>query len=71
MFDQNKTIEKFPMVLDGLELNRLRDQIPRLPNLYLHTGFGGRGYVLAPYTAQLLVSHMIDGTQLSEGEPTL
>jgi tRNA 5-methylaminomethyl-2-thiouridine biosynthesis bifunctional protein len=62
MVDLQQLAQKYPQRGNGLKLPL--DKIPLIPNLWVCTGFGGRGFVTAPYSAWLLSEAILKG-QLS------
>jgi tRNA 5-methylaminomethyl-2-thiouridine biosynthesis bifunctional protein len=64
IIDSEKTIAKFPYLLNGTNVDSKR--FTRFKNLYLLTGVGGRGFVLAPYLAKQLVEYIINGKDIDE-----
>jgi len=64
LIDSTKTIEEFPYLKNGTNVNPTR--FSRYKNLFILNGVGGRGFVLAPYLAQKLVEKMIQNESLEE-----
>lgn len=64
VIDAKKTLEEFPYLINGTTVDSTR--FTRLPNCFLSTGVGGRGYVLAPYLAQTLVNNIIHNKAIDE-----
>lgn len=62
MPDVAKTFELFPSLLDGTRIDPKR--VPIIPNLFVHTAHGGRGFVTAPTTAKMLADQVINGTEI-------
>ncbi|MDB4257372.1 FAD-binding oxidoreductase [Arcobacteraceae bacterium] len=64
VIDGKKTIAKFPYLINGTNVDNKR--FTRFKNLYVLTGVGGRGFVLAPYLAKQLVEHIVNGKELDK-----
>jgi len=58
IIDGDKTLKEFPYLKNGTNVKE--DRFTRYNNLYIINGVGGRGFVLAPYLAKVLVEHIID-----------
>ncbi len=58
LIDSKKTLDNFPHLVNG---SFIKDKmLSQLENLYVLNGVGGRGYVLSPYLAYLLVESIIN-----------
>jgi glycine/D-amino acid oxidase-like deaminating enzyme len=57
-----KTLQEFPYLKHGTNVNEKR--FTKYKNLYCLNGVGGRGFVLAPYLANVLADFIIDGKKL-------
>jgi len=64
VIDSAKTIEEFPYLKNGTNVNSIR--FSRYKNLFILNGVGGRGFVLAPYLAQKLVEKIVQNKSLEE-----
>lgn len=64
IIDSKKTIAEFPYLINGTNVDSKR--FSRFKNLYVLTGVGGRGFVLAPYLAKELAEHIVNGKELDE-----
>ena len=58
VIDAKKTLTKYPYIKTG-------SKVPpklciRYPNLYIHSGFGARAYVITPYSAKILSDFIVD-----------
>jgi len=59
--DVEKTIEKYPNIKKGAK------KVPIYhPNLYLLNGLGGRGFVFAPYLANILKNYILHKKEIPE-----
>ena len=58
IIDGLKTLKEFPYLKNGTNVNS--DRFIRYKNLYILNGVGGRGFVLAPYLANMLVEYIIN-----------
>ncbi len=68
LVDSNKTIEEFPYLKNGTNVNPAR--FTRYKNLFICNGVGGRGFVLAPYLAKKLVENIVNNEPLDESIKT-
>ena len=64
IIDSAKTLDDFPYLVNGTHVESKR--FTRFSNAYVLTGVGGRGFVLAPYLANLLVNSIIDNKELDK-----
>jgi len=58
IIDARKTLKEFPYLKNGTNVNSKR--YTRYKNCFILNGVGGRGFVLAPYLANILVEHIIN-----------
>ena len=65
IIDSKKTLEEFPYLINGTHVESKR--FSRVKNGYILTGLGGRGFVLAPYLAKLLVENIINNKEIESG----
>jgi tRNA 5-methylaminomethyl-2-thiouridine biosynthesis bifunctional protein len=59
-----KTLKNFPYLVNGTHVPP--ERFSRYSNLYIMNGVGGRGFVLAPYLAKILVENIINGIETDE-----
>jgi len=64
IIDSKKTLEEFPYLINGTNVDPTR--FTRFKNAYVLTGVGGRGFVLAPYLANVLVNNIIDSKEIDK-----
>lgn len=64
IIDSTKTLADFPYLVNGTHVDSTR--FTRFTNAYVLTGVGGRGFVLAPYLASLLVNSIIENKELDK-----
>jgi len=64
LVDSKKTIEEFPTLLNGENINS--SKYTKYKNLYILNGVGGRGFVLAPYLAKVLIDNIVNGIKIDE-----
>ena len=64
IIDAKKTLEEFPYLKNGTHVKS--ERFTRYDNLYILNGLGGRGFVLAPYLAKMLVDNIINNTPVDE-----
>lgn len=58
LIDSKKTLDNFPHLVNG---SFVKDKmLSQIENLYVLNGVGGRGYVLSPYLAYLLVESIVN-----------
>ena len=62
VLDVDKTLEKYPYIKTGSKVPK--EMLHRYPNLYIHTGHGARGFVLAPYTAKILSAYLVNKQEI-------
>ncbi len=58
LIDSKKTLDNFPHLVNGSFIKD--NMLTQIENLYVLNGVGGRGYVLSPYLAYLLVESIIN-----------
>ena len=64
VINSKKTIEDYPYLKNGTKVpNKL---FSRYDNMYILNGVGGRGFVLSPYLAKVLVDSLVKGTSIDE-----
>lgn len=64
VIDSSKTIEEFPYLKNGTNVNPSR--FTRYKNIFILNGVGGRGFVMAPYLAKRLVENIVNNEPLEE-----
>lgn len=62
IIDSTETLKEFPHLKNGTYVNPNR--FTRFNNLYILNGVGGRGFVLAPYLANILVEHICNNQNI-------
>jgi len=62
LINAKASIKKYPGIAKGQKIPI--DKLVFYKNIFLHTGFGGRGFVLAPYMAKKLVDFIVDKKSL-------
>lgn len=62
LIDSQKTLQEFPYLKNGTHVNEKR--FVRYNNLYIINGVGGRGFVLSPYLANILVEYIIKDKEI-------
>lgn len=67
--DVERAFAEHPALKHGTRLER--EKIPFHPGLFVHTGHGGRGFVTAPHTGELLARHILAGEPMPESLDTL
>ena len=64
LIDSQRTIKEYPHLKNG---SFIKDEmLLSVENLFVLNGVGGRGYVLSPYLANILVEHIIKNDSLSK-----
>ena len=56
IIDVKKTLEKYPYIKKGSKVPK--EKHIYYPNLFVHSGLGARGFVLAPTTSKILAEHI-------------
>ncbi|MDR0467308.1 MAG: hypothetical protein LBG67_00480, partial [Campylobacteraceae bacterium] len=69
VINSKETLKKFPEIFHGVRVDEEKFIFHK--NLWLHTGHGARGFVLAPYTAKELYFQMFEKENFKEKEITL
>ena len=64
LIDSKKTLDMFPYLKKGTKVPS--EKFIRYKNLFVINGLGGRGFVLSPYLAKLLKSHIKENLLLNE-----
>ena len=64
IINSKKTLEEFPYLKNGTHVEPRR--FKRFKNAYILTGVGGRGFVLAPYLAKVLVENILKDVPLDK-----
>jgi glycine/D-amino acid oxidase-like deaminating enzyme len=64
IINSKKTILDFPYLKNGTNVQN--ERFTRYDNLYILNGVGGRGFVLAPYLANLLVENIVNHKPIDE-----
>lgn len=59
-----QTLSDFPQLKNGTHVRS--ERFTYHPNLFILNGLGGRGFVLAPYLANMLVEHLLNQTPINE-----
>ena len=62
VIDPEKTLDAYPYIQKGSKVPE--SKYITHPNLYIHTALASRGFVFAPYNAQLLATHILDGKEI-------
>jgi len=68
IIDGKRTLEEFPYLVNGTHVEAKR--FTRFKDAYIFTGVGGRGFVLAPYLAKVLVENIVNGTKIDKSIST-
>ncbi len=64
LIDSSSTIKEYPHLVNG---SFIKDEMLKsYDNLYVINGVGGRGFVLSPYLANMLVENIINGTEIDK-----
>jgi tRNA 5-methylaminomethyl-2-thiouridine biosynthesis bifunctional protein len=64
VIDSRQTMQKYSYVKNGTKVPV--NLLPKYKNLYMINGVGGRGFVLGPYIANLLVENIINQKEFDE-----
>ena len=64
LVDSTKSFEKYPHLKNGFQIKN--ENLEMINNLYILTGVGGRGFVLSPYLAHVLVESIFNNEELEE-----
>ena len=62
LVDSHKSFLKYPHIKNGTHIKD--ENLELLENIYTLNGVGGRGFVLSPYLANLLVEFVVNGKKL-------
>ncbi len=62
LIDEKETLKKYPYLKKGTKVPS--DEFIYHKNLYIHTALGARGFVFAPYNANLLKDFIINNKQI-------
>ncbi|MEA3384579.1 MAG: FAD-binding oxidoreductase [Campylobacterota bacterium] len=68
IIDSEKTLKDFPYLKNGTKVDKNR--FTRYESLYMLNGVGGRGFVLAPYLAKMLVDNILNDTPIDDNITT-
>lgn len=64
LVDAKKSFEKYPHLKNGFQIKN--ENLEMIDNLYILNGVGGRGFVLSPYLAYILVENIFNNKELEE-----
>ena len=64
LVDAEKSFEKYPHLKNGFQIKNQNLQM--IDNLYILNGVGGRGFVLSPYLAYVLVENIFNNKEIEE-----
>lgn len=64
LVDSEKSFEKYPHLKNGFQIKN--ENLEMINNLYILNGVGGRGFVLSPYLAYVLVENIFNNQELEE-----
>ncbi|QKF73388.1 FAD-dependent oxidoreductase, possible FAD-dependent cmnm(5)s(2)U34 oxidoreductase [Aliarcobacter faecis] len=64
LVDSKSSFFKYPHIKNGTHIKN--ENLELIPNLFTLNGVGGRGFVLAPYLANVLVESIINGKKMPE-----
>lgn len=64
LIDAKKSFEKYPHLKNGFQIKN--ENLEMIDNLYILNGVGGRGFVLSPYLAYILVENIFNNKELEE-----
>ena len=64
LVDSQKSFEKYPHLKNGFHIKN--ENLEMINNLYILNGVGGRGFVLSPYLAYVLVENIFNNQELEE-----
>ncbi|WP_200763949.1 NAD(P)/FAD-dependent oxidoreductase [Nitrosophilus alvini] len=57
VIDIGKAFEQFPFLKNGTKVES--EKLPKIKNLYIINGFGGRGFVFGPFIAKMLTDFLV------------
>lgn len=63
VIDYNATMLKYPSIKNGTKIPP--SLLSYYPNLYIINALGSRGFVLAPYLADILARHILEGCEIT------
>jgi len=64
VIDAKETLKKFPYIKKGSLVSK--ERYDYYPNLFIHSGLGARGFVLAPKTAEILANSICKEMQIDK-----
>ena len=64
LIDAEKSFEKYPHLKNGFQIKN--ENLQMIDNLYILNGVGGRGFVLSPYLAYVLVENIFNNKEIEE-----
>lgn len=64
LVDAEKSFEKYPHLKNGFQIKN--ENLEMIENLYILNGVGGRGFVLSPYLAYVLVENIFNNKEIEE-----
>ena len=64
LVDAEKSFEKYPHLKNGFQIKN--ENLEMIENLYILNGVGGRGFVLSPYLAHVLVENIFNNIEIEE-----
>ena len=64
LVDSKKSFEKYPHLKNGFQIKN--ENLEMIDNLYILNGVGGRGFVLSPYLAHVLVENIFNNIEIEE-----
>lgn len=64
LVDSEKSFLKYPHIKNGTHIKN--ENLEIIPNLFTLNGVGGRGFVLAPYLANILVEFVLNNKKMPE-----
>ena len=64
LVDAEKSFEKYPHLKNGFQIKN--ENLQMIDNLYILNGVGGRGFVLSPYLAYVLVENIFNNKEIEE-----
>ena len=64
LVDAKKSFEKYPHLKNGSHIKN--ENLKMIENLYILNGVGGRGFVLSPYLAYVLVENIFNNKEIEE-----
>lgn len=64
LVDAEKSFEKYPHLKNGFQIKN--ENLQMIENLYILNGVGGRGFVLSPYLAYVLVENIFNNKKIEE-----